>query len=302
MNNQASVAAVVVTYNRLPLLKEVITALRQQQRPLQAIYVINNSSTDGSEEWLRDQSDLTVITQPNKGGALGFYTGLKSGYEAGHDWVWCMDDDGVPAPDALAQLLQYEHRAPCVINALVVRNDDPAHLVFKTGSFLRVADISTDVIENGACFFNGTLFHREVIQRVGLPLKDLSIWGDETEYYHRILFRGKLPVFTVVAARHSHPAQSGVFYKKEWDARNDWKTFFYIRNKAFDYQTLSDGNRTRMRWMYVRFLAGFLATIFLFQKKDRLQKIKVWRSAAKDGWSLDASKDIAAVRAHMQQL
>ena len=52
------VIAVVVTYNRQSLLSECINALRSQTRRLDAILVVNNGSTDSTEEWLKKQSDV----------------------------------------------------------------------------------------------------------------------------------------------------------------------------------------------------------------------------------------------------
>ena len=58
--------AVVVTFNRLELLKRNIDSLRQNH-PIERIIVVNNGSTDGTREWLSEQSDLLVITQENVG-------------------------------------------------------------------------------------------------------------------------------------------------------------------------------------------------------------------------------------------
>ena len=63
------VTAVIVTYNRLELLKECIAAVKAQTYKPSFILVVNNDSTDGTTEWLNQQSDLIVIHQPNKGGA-----------------------------------------------------------------------------------------------------------------------------------------------------------------------------------------------------------------------------------------
>ena len=46
------VSAVVVTFNRKELLIECLEALRRQTRPLDALYIIDNASTDGTEELL----------------------------------------------------------------------------------------------------------------------------------------------------------------------------------------------------------------------------------------------------------
>lgn len=47
------IIAVVVTYNRLSLLKRNLDCLRQN-KPLSSIIVVNNGSTDGTAEWLAE--------------------------------------------------------------------------------------------------------------------------------------------------------------------------------------------------------------------------------------------------------
>ncbi len=133
-----TVCAVVVTYNRKNLLLECLEALLKQTRPLEAIYIIDNFSSDGtpetlmksgyiaelppdglSEPWEREYEvkNLTdgkpirihyVRMNENTGGAGGFHEGVKRGYERGYDWLWLMDDDVRPHIDALSALLQTE--------------------------------------------------------------------------------------------------------------------------------------------------------------------------------------------------
>lgn len=43
---------VVVTYNRLSLLKECLSALENQTYPIQRIVIVDNCSTDGTSEFL----------------------------------------------------------------------------------------------------------------------------------------------------------------------------------------------------------------------------------------------------------
>ena len=54
------VATVVVTFNRLPMLKDLIESLRHQENVEHKIIVVNNGSTDGTTEWLAEQSDIEV--------------------------------------------------------------------------------------------------------------------------------------------------------------------------------------------------------------------------------------------------
>lgn len=66
---------VVVTYNRLNLLKENIQALKAQTLQLHKIFIIDNCSTDGTREFLDSFSPdphMEIIHLPeNKGGAWG---------------------------------------------------------------------------------------------------------------------------------------------------------------------------------------------------------------------------------------
>lgn len=86
-----NVVAVVVTYNRRELLKRNLSCLRAN-RPVQSIVVVNNGSTDGTTEWLKEQKDLIVIHQENVGGSGGFigaFSMLSSWEPTGYG-VWMM--------------------------------------------------------------------------------------------------------------------------------------------------------------------------------------------------------------------
>lgn len=132
-----SVCAVVVTYNRKNLLIECLEALRKQTRPVEAIYIIDNASTDGTPEllletgyikelppenlkepWEKEFSIPNLVNgefikihyvrmHENTGGAGGFHEGVKRAYEKGYDWLWLMDDDAEPKEDALEKLETY---------------------------------------------------------------------------------------------------------------------------------------------------------------------------------------------------
>jgi rhamnopyranosyl-N-acetylglucosaminyl-diphospho-decaprenol beta-1,3/1,4-galactofuranosyltransferase len=125
----------VVTYNRKNLLLECLEAIRKQTRPVDAIYIIDNASTDGTPKVLKENGYILELppfnlSEPyeiehkisnlvngnhinifyvrmheNTGSAGGFYEGVKRGYERGYDWLWLMDDDAEPKEDALENLL-----------------------------------------------------------------------------------------------------------------------------------------------------------------------------------------------------
>ena len=104
------VTAVVVTYNRLKLLKECIEALLAQTYPEMDILVVNNNSTDGTQEYLdeltgKNKKVKNLSLPENIGGSGGFYEGMKCAIKDNPDWLWIMDDDTIPEKDCVMQLL-----------------------------------------------------------------------------------------------------------------------------------------------------------------------------------------------------
>ena len=220
-----SIAAVVLTRNRLALLQRCMAALRAQTRPLDAIIVVDNGSTDGTREWLAGESDVRVIQQENLGCAGGFYTGMKAGYDQGYDWLWCQDDDGCPAPDCLQQLTEINHpnlwyRAP-----LVIDEENHARLAFGlrlpevlpfgmkvaqdrpllTTRAEAVAAATGGLIVGAACPYNGILIHHRVFEAIGFPLREIFLFGDEVEFTCRACRAGFVAT-TCVRALYFHHA------------------------------------------------------------------------------------------------
>ena len=75
------VAAVVVTYNRIDLLKQCVDALLKQNYPCD-ILLVNNNSVDGTEEWALElvnkfENIKYHNTGANLGGAGGFNFGMR---------------------------------------------------------------------------------------------------------------------------------------------------------------------------------------------------------------------------------
>lgn len=205
------IACIIVTYNRLQLLKECINSLKNQTYSSFDIIVVNNGSSDGTQEWLLGQKDIRTITQENLGGAGGFYTGMKTAYDDGYEWVWMMDDDGVAEKAQLENLLEgAENCQSKFLNALVCNICNPELLSFSlvlNGSVIKRVDEAKQqsFIFDSINPFNGTLIHRDVIERIGFVKKEMFIWGDEIEYTLRAKMAG-FKQFTITSAIHFHPS------------------------------------------------------------------------------------------------
>ncbi len=191
------ICTVIVTYNRLPLLKEAINALRHQSYS-SSILVVNNGSTDGTYEYLEEQNDLKILHQENVGGAGGFFSGLKYAAEEGFTFAWIMDDDVLPDKDALRHLVD----AYDILSQKETIGFLCSTVVDVEGNMANVPIINERKANNGySCWnkylelgyvgvssatFVSVFIPCNIIYNVGLPYKEFFIWGDDTEYTNRI--------------------------------------------------------------------------------------------------------------------
>ena len=225
------VTAVVVTYNRKELLAECIQALLAQTVSQVVggiaaesantekteggavgceleILVVDNASTDGTASFLaplleREPRVHYMFLEKNMGGAGGFCAGMKRAVEEGCDYVWIMDDDTIPKPQALEKLLgaadvleesRKENRSagfgflssevlwtdgtPCRMNRQhFLDAGDRKQEELRARYGLRPVDQAT---------FVSLLFSAEVIAEMGLPVREYFIWGDDKEYTLRL--------------------------------------------------------------------------------------------------------------------
>lgn len=270
------VLAVVVTHNRLNDLKVCIDAIRHQSYKDLDIFVSDNGSTDGTKEWLDAEPDLIVLHQGNVGGAGGFYAGQKYAMDNGYEWVWMMDDDGIADKDELKELMVYKDTY-AFLNALVINRDDHSKLSFggPWNDGIEINDLEEvrkqPVWDDYACTFNGTLIKRSVLEQCGLIKKEMFIWGDETEFSKRLLYKGGYPERTITNAIHYHPAFKGkVAYPYPWNKKvvitlkpSHMSKYFY-RNQGYIARTYGHGGRGSNKPWWASHLANKWKYSFYF--------------------------------------
>lgn len=256
--------AVVVTYNRLSLLKRTVNCLLEQTCPLDQIYIVNNGSTDGTKEWLDSQEQVTVIHQANVGGSGGFYTGIQQAFQDGADWIWCMDDDVFPRPTCLELLLKESNRphtgilAPRrLLDGKIYTNDfqeyDLTH-PFASMYQQRLAKQIVDFpVEIKGTAFEGPFIHRDVVDAIGLPNKDFFIFCDDTDYCLRAVKAG----FKIYYIPDALMDKQLFFSNDSWAVRNQkkkWKRFYQIRNATYLNHHYGEN-------IGVKYLRGFMQVI-----------------------------------------
>ncbi|MGC8705188.1 MAG: glycosyltransferase family 2 protein [Athalassotoga sp.] len=215
------IIALVVTYNRLDFLKKNLEALSRQSRKPDEIIVIDNASTDGTYEFLKDQKVKFVRLSENTGGAGGFSYGLNYAIENGADWVWMMDDDAIPYDDALKSLEDAINKrldAGVFLSKLVSDPDS------KPQEKIKAARTGT---------FVGFAVKKEVVKRVGLPDSDFFIYADDYDYSIRIRKAGFkiLRVHSSLIEHKDWVKQKRVFRFPFSKPRVPaWKTYYLFRN------------------------------------------------------------------------
>jgi rhamnopyranosyl-N-acetylglucosaminyl-diphospho-decaprenol beta-1,3/1,4-galactofuranosyltransferase len=258
------VAAIVVTYNRKDLLALCLKGVQEQTRPLDAIYIIDNNSTDGTKDLLVGKGflagpdairhqirsiscparliDVEYSAMPsNRGPAAGYALGMRRAFEEGFDWIWTMDDDVVPLPGALETLLSYQQKAKCILGER--QNPDGSLFrwqsgidltTFRTFYYSPQAEQAPERHPDGTCW-EGMILHRDVIARVGFPDEAFFIGFDDTEYglrisaVEKILHIREITLRRLIEQNGSERSIFGLGFGAR-PRESAWKTYYSVRN------------------------------------------------------------------------
>jgi len=241
------VGAYIVTYRRPRLLVESLRAVVAQSHRLHQIVVVNNDpDTDIPSLLGGDFPGVGVANvHRNVGSSGGFAAALRLAYDAGVTWAWLFDDDVLPYPDALAELLAgYEevHTAGVPVGILAPLQESP-RAVFGV-SLWRHRLVPPPRLQAGdrpypvdMTYWAGMLVHRRVIERVGFPRSDFFRCFGDYEYCLRARTAG-LRVVAVPRSRVRHdPGHPTAVVR--WGRRSvrfNWspsRNYYHVRNAAY---------------------------------------------------------------------
>ncbi len=104
MNADPIVSIVVPTFNRLRRLQRCVDKIRQNVSVSHEMIVVDGGSTDGSRQWLSGRSDLRVILEPEREGAVrAFNKGFRA---AQGTYVTWLNDDAYPLPGSIEAAIE----------------------------------------------------------------------------------------------------------------------------------------------------------------------------------------------------
>lgn len=280
-----TVAAVVVTRNRPALLKRCLAAIDGQTYPTKHLVVVDNASDQPTRDLLaaevarRDTAFHMIRSEENTGGAGGFHIGMRASLSLPCTHLWLMDDDCEPDRKALEELVA----AMSIVGEDAVLGGN----VFDIGGeCINVQPVAQRLgangltqyplhLADGLCEMAGLTFVSflvpvKLVWKVGLPLKEFFIWGDDHEYSLRL--RHVTRIYQVGKSKVTHLKYGDASFSiiNESDYNKIWQYRWVYRNRVFIAQKY-DGilSMQLMRFVFRSFrdiFFSFLSGKFILMK------------------------------------
>ncbi len=227
-------AVVIVTYNRLNLLKECIQNVEKQSLKFNHIIIVDNHSSDGTLEYLSSFNEnlkyRIILLDENRGGAYGFYEGIKCAFALLDDWVLLIDDDAMIEKNYIFNINKYIDEKKCLAYSGVVKTNGNIYTRHRTRlkykkcyqlSNVPIQEYDADYFWCDSATFCGLLINRKIIDLIGFPNKDYFIWEDDAEYCLRFKDYTSIKNINSAILNHKTDATFDVF---------SWKAYYGARN------------------------------------------------------------------------
>jgi GT2 family glycosyltransferase len=213
--------AIVLSWNGREDTERCLDALAKVREPPVRIVCVDNGSTDGSVEAVRDRHPEANLIENgrNLGFAGGCNVGIRWALAQGAEWVVLVNNDAVIAPDAIAGFAAAAEQRPeaGVLAGKLYRADRPDRIWYAGQRFLawlgysgrhrgegrrdgpRYQRLSPTDRANGALM----AISRAAIERVGMLDEELFAYVEDVDYSLRARDAG-FDVLFVPAARAWH--------------------------------------------------------------------------------------------------
>lgn len=291
------VSCVVVTYNRKKLLLECLEAIYAQTFRVSSVILINNASTDQTEDALReagyfakDNFDYHLMPK-NLGGAGGFYEGIKISRDKGSfDWCWIMDDDTIPSHDALENLLKaaasLTNNTSFLASCVYGSNGEPMNVPgidsrpTSNGYPDWYRNLTYGIVKIECATFVSLLLNSKAIMRCGLPCRDYFIWGDDTEYTLRFTkYYGSAYLVGRSEVCHKRIGARGISILNETDPQRLSNFFYFYRNSMINSFIYVGGKRA-----WIAFLKSIVGSLRFLCKPLGFRRFMIVLRGTLSGW------------------
>ena len=240
--SEIKLLTLIITYNRLPLLKECIQAVLGQSWNSFDILVIDNHSTDGTWKYLQTlegKGDISFLRlEQNTGGSGGFHIGIREALRRGYSHIWLMDDDTVPDIHAAERLLSAERllgEYGFLVSLPVWKDGSLCKMNLPLpGQFRREKGriLQEGLLPVRKATFVSMLLKADIVREVGLPIREFFIWGDDQEYTERI--SKKYKCYLVLSSVVQHKTKNNLGSDISTDSPERIERYYYAyRNELY---------------------------------------------------------------------
>ena len=236
------VGVVIVTYNRKNKLKIALKAYDQQQLLPCEIIVVNNASSDGTDEFLKtwreqetEYKKVIITSDKNVGGSGGFFLGQQKALEDNLKWIMLADDDAYPASDFIDILYSFIEKNQDRDNLAIVsgkveehgKHDSIQRSIWRSQWDRNFQQPIPEYEYKKKLFYPdfvsyvGIIINGEILRKAGLVDKDFFIWYDDTEHSYRLSLFGRIVCIP----------QATIFHDvEESNQLLSWKNYYGYRN------------------------------------------------------------------------
>lgn len=276
-----TIAAIVVTYNRKDMLKECISKILSQTQQCD-IVIIDNASTDGTDKLVLELQTERIHYHrlpQNTGGAGGYFEGILWAMGHKYEYFWLLDDDTFPEKTALEELVSASQTLENKYGFLssVALWKDGTECKMNRQMLSKHYYEYINLIEDGIILANQATFvslflHREVVARVGLPIKEFFIWGDDVEYTRRISVRFHYPCYLVGKSKVIHMMENNIGSNIVYDNIDRINRYYYAyRNENYTFR--KEGTKAFVFWL-IRCLICMM-NIICKSEHHKFRRIKI---------------------------
>lgn len=293
------VAVGIVTYNRKKYLLEELRSLTTGSLKPNSIIVVDNCSSDGTPEMLGANSDAFNSTQrinfqnidvfyirndSNYGGSRGFKQVFEFFLDNNcGDYLWVMDDDVLPQNNCLEELLKgFDDSTEVVCPTRIGDNFKETFITdYKINNIIgytrkqRVC-LTHEIPENGFIYvkffpFEGPLFTKNIITKVGLPDESYYFQYDDGDYAIRCSKKTKIKYIANAILNRQIPVNFNTTFDEN-------RYYYTLRNQV----VFNKRYCKKIVYFFRTFIAihiYFYSNLFRF----RFHRIKISMNAIFDG-------------------
>ena len=268
------------------------------------IYIVDNDADQEVQAMvarLDDNLPGTTVTwvpmETNTGGSGGFSKGVELAYAQGAEWIWLMDDDVKLMPEALETLLPWMEQG-VKHNHLAIQcrryNFDGSNFYWQY-RFIDKLGIPNPIAPSGfkegetsrpmntACF-EGGLFHRSIVERIGIPDYRFFIYWDDAIYgYLASKITDSLLISDILMQRTRSIANIKLGRVRKLNSTSNMVRYYIMRNRGHMARYIRlGGDYNPALWSLGTLITFCKEFIRLFITKDFKEGLPALRKGMKD--------------------